>query len=147
MEKTFSLDQMNEKLKQEAIKLLSKKDYFSEELKRKLLKKGFEEKEIDEIIQYLKEKELINDKQLKERYKELALEKGKSKLALKKKLYQKGVSIDIQMSYEEELKSALNLLRKKYKKEKDIKKIIKFLINRGFPYSIAKEASNIFTQD
>ncbi|NPA52293.1 MAG: regulatory protein RecX [Aquificae bacterium] len=137
---------MNEQVKKEAFKLISKRDYFSGELKRKLLQKGFEEKDIDEVIDFLVKEEYIHDEKLKERYKELAIQKGKSKLALKKKLYQKGIEA-LELSYEEELQSALNLLNNKYKKEKEFKSILKFLINRGFSYSVAKEASNIYLKD
>jgi len=146
MEKTFSSGRMNEQVKKEAFKLISKRDYFSGELKRKLLQKGFEEKDIDEVIDFLVKEEYIHDEKLKERYKELAIQKGKSKLALKKKLYQKGIEA-LELSYEEELQSALNLLNNKYKKEKEFKSILKFLINRGFSYSVAKEASNIYLKD
>lgn len=142
------MEQMNEKIKREILKLLSKRDYFYQEIKQKLVKKGFDEKEIEEALKYFVENKYIQDEKLKDRLKELAIEKGKSKLAIKKKLYQKGVNIDIEISFEEELQSALNLLRKKYKKEKEFKKIVNYLMNRGFGYSVAKEATKVFlTED
>ena len=138
---------MQNEILKEALKLLSKRDYFSLELKSKLIKKGYSSEEIDPVIEYLKKENYINDEQLKERYKELAIEKGKSKLALKKKLYKKGVSPDINLSYEEEVKSALNLLQRKYKKEKDFISVVKYLTNRGFSYTVAKDAAEEFLKE
>lgn len=74
------------------------------------------------------------------------MKKGYSSIKFKLKLYSKGYIIDDEFSYEEELKSALNSL-KKYKKEKDFYSIVKYLINRGFGYQVAKEATNIFLNE
>ncbi|WP_293445795.1 regulatory protein RecX [Persephonella sp.] len=132
-----------EKAKSYALKLLSKRDYFEAELRNKLSLKGFSEEEIQKTIEYLKEQKLLDDKKLLERYKEINLQKGKSPLSIKNKLYRKGIT-DIEFSYEEELKSALHLLRFKYKKEKRYADIVKFLKNRGFSYSVIQEATNKF---
>jgi len=130
-------------IKSEAFKLLSRRDYFSEELKRKLIQKGFSESEVDEIIKYLKEEGYLDDEKLLERYKELSIEKGESFLKLKSKLYRKGIK-DLDFSYEEELEAALNLLQKKFKKEKNYPNVVKFLKNRGFSYSVIQEAVKRF---
>ncbi len=129
-----------------AFKLLAKKDYFEKELKQKLFLKGFSEKEIEETIDYLKREGYINDKKLLERYKELAIQKGESELKLKSKLFKKGVS-NVNFSYEEELESALYLLRNKFKKEKNYQNVAKFLKNRGFKFSVIQEATTIFLNE
>lgn len=129
------------KAKDYAFKLLSKKDYFENELRNKLVKKGFSQEEINDVISYLKQEGYLNDKKLLQRYKELAIEKGKSPLSLRKKLYLKGI-YDIEFSYEEELQSAIHLLKFKYKKGKNYADIVKFLKNRGFSYSVIQEAAN-----
>jgi len=134
------------KAKTYALKLLSKRDYFKEELRKKLIQKGFSEGEIAETIKYLEDNEYINDEKLLQRYKEKYSQKGFSYVKLKSKLYSKGYILDDEFSYEEELKSALNRL-KKYKKEKDFYSIVKYLINRGFSYQVAKEATNIFLNE
>ncbi len=134
------------KAKTYAFKLLSKRDYFKEELRRKLLQKGFSENEVEETIEYLEKEGYIDDEKLAKRYKEKYLEKGYSSLKLKSKLYAKGYKPEDSFSYEEELQSALNRL-KKYKKEKDFYSIVKYLVNRGFSYSIAKEATNIYLNE
>ncbi len=132
-----------EKAKSYALKLLSRRDYFETELKNKLLLKGFSEKEVQKTIEYLKEQKLIDDEKLLERYKEINLQKGKSPLSVKNKLYRKGIT-EVEFSFEEELKSALYLLNFKYKKEKNYADIVKFLKNRGFSYSVIQEAANKF---
>lgn len=134
-----------EKAKSYALKLLAKKDYFESEIRRKLSQKGFSEEEIEETVIYLKKQHLINDDKLLERVKEKAIEKGKSSTYIKRKLFSKGVSIEI--SYEEELKSAMNLLKNKYKREKRFYDIVKFLKNRGFSYSVIQEAANKFLDE
>ncbi len=129
-----------------AFKLLAKKDYFEKELRQKLFQKGFSEKDIEETINYLKKEGYINDEKLLNRYKELAIQKGESELKLKSKLFRKGIS-NINFSYEEELESALYLLRNKFKKEKNYQNIVKFLKNRGFKYSVIQEATAIFLNE
>ncbi len=131
------------KAKAEAFKLLSKRDYLSEELKRKLIQKGFSEEEVEETILYLKKEGYLNDEELIKRYKELSIQKGESPLKLRSKLYRKGFT-DLEFSYEEELESALNLLKNKFKKEKNYPNVVKFLKNRGFSYSVIQEAVKKF---
>jgi len=145
MERTYSLEQEN-KAKLEAFKLLSRRDYSEKEIVQKLLKKGFEKSTIENVVNYLKEEGYIDDKELGERLKEIAIEKGKSNVSLKKKLYSKGIC-NIELSYSEEIESAKNLLRRKYKGDKNFKQIVKFLLNRGFPYSIASETAKSFLED
>ncbi len=145
MERIYSLEQEN-KAKSEAFKLLSRRDYSEREIVQKLLRKGFEQSIVENVVNYLKEEGYINDKKLGERLKEIAIEKGKSNVFLKKKLYSKGIC-NIELSYSEELESAKNLLRRKYKGDKNFKQIVKFLLNRGFSYGIASEAAKSFLEE
>ncbi len=138
---------MDRKIKAFAFKLLAKRDYFSQELKRKLISKGFKIEDVEEVVEYLVKEGYINDEKLKERMKEKAIEKGKSPLYLKKKLYQKGISDSIEFSFEEELESALHLLRNKYKKGKNYKEIVKFLKYRGFSYDVIQEAYKKYLEE
>lgn len=137
---------MDSKVKSYAYKLLSKKDYFKEELKNKLLRKGFEESQVDEVIKHLENQGLLNDEKLKERYKEIYINKGKSYLKLRNSLYRKGIT-EIDLSEDEELNSALNLLKKSFKKEKTFENMVKFLKNRGFRYSVIKKAIEIMLKE
>ncbi|WP_245596368.1 regulatory protein RecX [Sulfurihydrogenibium subterraneum] len=137
---------MDSNVKSYAYKLLSKKDYFKEELKNKLLRKGFEERQVEEVIKHLESQGLLNDEKLKERYKEVYINKGKSYLKLRNSLYRKGIT-EIDLSEDEELKSALNLLKKSFKKEKTFENMVKFLKNRGFRYSVIKKAIEIMLKE
>jgi len=130
-------------IKQYAIILLSKRDYFEKELKEKLYKKGYSKEEIDNVIKELKKEGYINDEKLLDRYKELSIQKGYSSLKLKRKLYQKTEIIQ-NLSEEEELLSALNLLEKSFKKEKNFINIVKFLKNRGFSWNTIQKAVKKF---
>ncbi len=129
-----------------AFYLLSKRDYFKDELKQKLLKKGFDKEQVENVLSYLEDKGYINDAKLKERQKELTIKKGESPLKLKSKLYRKGVK-DLQIDFsEEEIFQAAVERVKKYKKEKEFKKVVSYLINRGFPYSIASKVAKMYIQ-
>ena len=134
------------KIKSVALRLLAKRDYYRQELKQKLLQKGFDENQIDKVLDELEEKGYINDDKLIHRHKELSIQKGKSPLYLRKKLYQKGIS-QIDFTYEEELEAALNLLQNKYKKQKNFYDVVKFLKNRGFSYGVIQEAANKFLNE
>jgi len=126
-------------------KLLSKKDYFSKELKNKLLEKGYGLDEIESILNYLINEGYINDKNLIERYKERAIEKGESPLKLKSKLFMK-TDEEVGFSYEEEYLSAVNRLQK-YKGKKEFKSVLKYLLNRGFSYSISYDITKKFIDE
>lgn len=138
---------MKNSIKSYAFKLLSKRDYFSNELKKKLLAKGFDEKDVEDVIAYLIKEGYINDSQLEERVKERYLQKGKSPLYIKKKLFIKRGESNAEFSFEEELEAALYALRFKYKKGKDFKEIVKFLSYRGFSYSVIEEAFRRYIQE
>jgi regulatory protein len=137
---------VNSRTKYYALKLLSKRDYFEEELKQKLLKKGFDKEKIEEVLAYLKQQNLLNDEKLKERLKEKSINKGKSFLKIKQKIYQKTGEF-IEISENEELESAINLLKRSFKKEKTFENVVKFLKNRGFRYSIISKAANKFLNE
>ncbi len=88
---------------------------------------------------YLKENGYIDDEKLLERYKEIAIQKGEGPLKLKSKLYPKGIT-SVKFSYQEEYEAAVNRI-KKYSGNKDFKSIVKYLLNRGFGYSVSSEVA------
>jgi regulatory protein len=137
---------VDSRIKSYALKLLSKRDYFEEELKQKLLKKGFDEEKIEEVLTYLKQQNLLNDEKLKERLKEKSINKGESSLKIKQKIYRKTGEF-IEISEDEELESAINLLKRSFKKEKTFENVVKFLKNRGFRYSVISKAANKFLNE
>ncbi len=129
---------MKTTVKNEALKILARKDLSSKSLKEKLLKKGFAEAEIDQEIENLKKKNILNDEKLKERMVELFLEKGKGYFYIKYYLNLEGLGEDLELLLENEANFALKIIKqKKFKKSdlKDSKKKIKmmlFLSRRGF---------------
>jgi len=137
---------MDSNIKSYAYKLLTKRDYFEKELIEKLKRKGFEEKDILKVIEDLKQQGLIDDEKLKERYKEIYISKGKSYAKLKTKLYQKGI-LDVEISEDEELQAALNLLKKSFRKEKTYENVVKFLKNRGFRFVVIQKAAREFLKE
>ena len=137
---------MDSRIKSYALKLLSKRDYFEEELKQRLLKKGFDKEKIAEVLAYLKQQNLLNDEKLKERLKEKSINKGESSLKINQKIYQKTGEF-IEISEDEELESAINLLKRSFKKEKTFENVVKFLKNRGFRYSVISKVTNKFLNE
>ncbi|MGC9080924.1 regulatory protein RecX [Sulfurihydrogenibium sp.] len=137
---------MDSNIKSYVYKLLTKRDYFEKELIEKLKRKGFEEKDILKVIEDLKQQGLIDDEKLKERYKEIYISKGKSYAKLKTKLYQKGI-LDLEISEDEELQAALNLLKKSFRKEKTYENVVKFLKNRGFRFVVIQKATREFLKE
>ncbi|MGB9766461.1 MAG: regulatory protein RecX [Sulfurihydrogenibium sp.] len=137
---------MDSNIKSYVYKLLTKRDYFEKELIEKLKRKGFEEKDILKVIEDLKQQGLIDDEKLKERYKEIYINKGKSYAKLRNKLYQKGV-LDLEISEDEELQAALNLLKKSFRKEKTYENVVKFLKNRGFRFVVIQKAAREFLKE
>ena len=128
-------------------KLLSSKSYSKHELKEKLLKKGANEAQIEEVISLLIKYQLLDEKVLIKEYLEYADYRHFGYNRIKEELYHKGVSsiyID-NIKYDEsrELKHAkalLGNLEKKY----DIynyglkkKHIYESLVRLGYSYDVA----------
>lgn len=116
--------------------------------KCKLLK--YDDEIIDEIIDYLKENEYINDEVYVERYIQNIMRlKNCSKNEIKIDLLKRGIDDDlIEKHMNEEIEefesnSAQILALKKYK-TMEIEKIKKYLINKGFSYSnVTKAIDNL----
>lgn len=110
----------------------------------------YEESQIDEIIEYLKENDYINDEFYVDRYiknimklKETSIKDIKIDLirrGIEEDLIEKYITDDV-YNYEEE--SALKLALKK-SKNFEIEKVKKYLINKGFSYSnVSKAIDNL----
>ncbi|WP_281340809.1 RecX family transcriptional regulator [Sulfurihydrogenibium sp. YO3AOP1] len=101
---------------------------------------------MEEVLAYLKQQNLLNDEKLKERLKEKSINKGKSSLKINQKIYQKTGEF-IEISEDEELEAAINLLKRSFKKEKTFENVVKFLKNRGFRYSVISKVTNKFLNE
>ena len=107
---------------------------------------------IENLIEKLKQKGLVNDPQFAQAWMESRRKsKKKGVNAIKTELYQKGINRDIitetleDTSTEDEEKLAKEALDKKLKAWKNLsevefkKKALEFLVRRGFEYSVAKD--------
>ena len=144
----FSVRQRSEKEVRDYLKRLS--------FKRKI--KGdeeFSEVVIEQLIEKLKQKELLNDAQFAQAWMESRRKsKEKGVNAIKSELYQKRIDREIIQEIlentkpEDEEKLAKEALEKKAKAWKNLpelefkKKALEFLVRRGFEYSTAKDVVN-----
>lgn len=128
-----------------ACRLLAGRDYFTEELRQKILAKGATAEEAAETIEKLnKFKYLDDDKVLKKFVAEISA-KGKGINYLKQKLYEKGCAalissknLDEFYPFEEETKAAEKALSKLHDTEKE--KLVPKLVSRGFSTAAAIDA-------
>lgn len=131
---------------QKALLYLSRAPRTTEEVRRFLLRKGFNDEEITEAIFKLTQIGYLND----EKYLENYLGSGKSQkygyARLKLKLLQKGINPELlknlNFAEDEEIAKARELLQKKYKNinSADKAKYYRFLLNRGFSPAVARKA-------
>ena len=125
-----------------ACRLLAGRDYFTEELRQKIIAKGATPEEAAKTIEKLnKFKYLDDDKVLKKFIAEISA-KGKGINYLKQKLYEKGCSALLSSynmtefyPFEEECAAAEKALSKLGKCEEN--KLVSKLVSRGFSLSAA----------
>ncbi len=120
--------------------------------KCKLLK--YEENTIEEIIQYLKENDYINDEIYVQKYiQNVKRLKQASINEIKIDLMRRGVSSDlIEKHITEELEEfeeeSAKILAKKKSKSMEIEKVKKYLLSKGYSYSnVAKAIDNFANLD
>lgn len=138
--------------KESALRIIERSYKTEKEIRDKLKQKGYEEKQIDNSIKFLKEYNFLNDNVYAKSFiKDKLNSKGSQKI--KYDLMRKGIAKDIieenlmGIDKSEEKEVALNIGRKKYetikKKESDnykaSGKLYRFLISRGYSYDIVKD--------
>lgn len=141
-------------IKQKAFRLLGRRQHSSSELRRKLWNKDYEPKLIDEVIEELKMKGYLNDKDF---IRVFVAEKSKSKnwsiKKIKSQLIKSGLAIkliDEQLSVQpsdSDFENAMKLAEKKYEilikrslEPKDLRnKLSTYLFSKGFDYDMIKE--------
>ncbi|MGQ9845378.1 MAG: regulatory protein RecX [Caldisericia bacterium] len=121
------------------LKILSRKDYFSKELKMKLIEKGYNLSDIDEVIDHLIKEKYINDESLVERKINYLQNKGWGEFKIYKYLLEKGMSkefikssLENYLDYELEIKNII----KYSKKKKEFEKKVRYLTSKGFKESL-----------
>lgn len=121
------------------------------EIRQKCKQLDYSEEYADEIVEYLKEAEYINDKVYVQKYIQNVLKlKTSSIFEIKMDLLRRGIDedeiekyIDDEL-YEFEERSAIALARKKYKAVGDIDKVKRYLMNKGYSRSnVSKAIDNL----
>ena len=128
-----------------ACRLLAKRDYFTEELRQKILAKGATAEEAAAAIEKLNRFNYLNDSKVLRKYILEISAKGKGINYLKQKLYEKGCyallsSLNLAEFYpfEEECAAAEKALAKLGECEEE--KLVSKLVSRGFSLSAALNA-------
>lgn len=125
-----------------------------EEVKNKCKMLKYDDNTIDEILEYLKENNYINDDIYVEKYiKNIMRLKYCSIREIKIDLIKRGINEDLADKYineeveEFEEKSAIELAIKK-SKNTDVEKIKRYLLNKGFSYgNVSKAIDNLSNLD
>lgn len=143
-------------IKKASFNFLGRRPHGEKELFLKLLKKGYEKKLINEVIEELKEKKLLDDEHFAALYLEENMHRkmwGRKKAEAE--LFKKGIDreivkrvLDLVCETEDPLEQAKSALGKKLKtvkiteenKEKVRVKLFRFLVARGFEYGTASAA-------
>jgi regulatory protein len=147
--------------KDAALKFLSYRMRSEKEVRDKLKKKEFANDLIDEVIKDLKRINLIDDSNFASAFvRDKISNKPQGKILLKQELWKKGIKDEtiekVLKEYfedeEEELNLAKNLLEKRKKRYENLDKniakrrMMSFLLRRGFSYEIVKQALKIEEQ-
>jgi len=134
---------VNDEVLSYSLRLLGRKDYFSFELKMKLKRKGFKDRDIDEVVEYLIKEKIIDDESLLRREIEYMQSKEWGEKKIVYKLRNKFLPMDFikkgiknYFDREKDVENALSLMKKK----SNSKDIYSLLISRGFTYSTIVEA-------
>ena len=151
---TILKDEMYIKAKNKALSILSKADQSEKNIKDKL-SADFEEDTIDNVIEFLKKYNFINDSLLAQKIVNTNVNLNKcGKNRIKQNLYNKGLdrnSIDeaiSELDTDVEFENAMYLAKKRYErvkkedKRKIYQKISQHLTYKGFSYDIVKSVLN-----
>lgn len=150
-------------IKERAYRYLSRRMHSSYELKIKLLQKNYDKKLIEEVLNELKEKKLINDKEFAGSYIDERLRKKKIGIVkIRAELMKKGINRQIidellnGFETNDEMKEnilliaekKLNQLKSRNLDNKQIKqKLFSFLISKGYDFDLIQETINKIFSD
>ncbi len=133
-----------------ALKFLSLRDRTEAELREKLQRKGFEEKEIADAIEYLKQKGFIDDEKFIQRAEKIAEDRLLGEMGLRMYFMRKGIdkeklenlpNID-EFSIAQRLIQRKQYLLKDASPDKKRAKITGFLLRRGFSWDTINKCLN-----
>lgn len=159
IDKILEADQRVKAL-QKCFRWLSIRARSEKELEKKLKEKGFAPKIIKQTIERIKELGYLNDEEFARFFVEIKKINRKGPVAISRDLKQKGVDGEIIKkslkrfyTATEEKEAALSSAKKKLNscqnlpRQKQYQKIAKFLVGRGFSWSIVKEVVHILNLD
>lgn len=146
----MTINEQTANAKRAALRLLGMKDYTKQELKRKLIARGFEMETVQETLSWLEANRWQSDQRVAERLTErLTLEKPSGRRRILKEFFRRGLSPPTEQfsDREEELERASQALRSQYgetpPEDMDVRqanRCFQFLIRRGFEYETARDA-------
>ncbi len=121
------------------------------EVRKKCKMLDYTEEYTDEILEYLKEAEYINDEIYVQKYIQNVIRlKNSSVFEIKMDLIRRGIDEDLidkyvdDDLYEFEEQSAIKLAEKKFRVDGDILKVKKYLLNKGYNHTnVTKAIDNI----
>ena len=118
-------------------KLLAMKGLFSDELKKKLLEKGFSTLEIDETVKDLEHLGYLDDERELNLFIERSLRKGMGPFLIEVKLRQRTAYGVVDISEEKQRELICQHIEKKGSTPKD--KLYRFLERKGFDNALIRE--------
>lgn len=146
LKKITSQEELN-KAQAYALMLLGYRERSLREIKMRMRQKGYEEKLVEKVVKYLKDRNLINDKRFTQLWAESRIKKGYGRWRIQSELEQKGVNREIGdeilkdlYSGIDEVQVALDLVEKKRWVSKEpprlTERVSNLLRRRGFSFEV-----------
>ncbi|MCK4617302.1 regulatory protein RecX [Candidatus Aerophobetes bacterium] len=146
LKKITSQEELN-KAQAYALMLLGYRERSLREIEMRMRQKGYEEKLVEKVVKYLKDRNLINDKRFTQLWAESRIKKGYGKWRIQSELEQKGVNREITdeilkdlYSGIDEVQVALDLVEKKRWVSKEpprlTERVSNLLRRRGFSFEV-----------
>jgi len=146
LKKITSQEELN-KAQAYALMLLGYRERSLREIKIRMRQKGYEEKLVEKVVKYLKDRNLINDKRFTQIWAESRIKKGYGRWRIQSELEQKGVNREIGdeilkdlYSGIDEVQVALDLVEKKRWVSKEpprlTERVSNLLRRRGFSFEV-----------
>jgi len=146
LKKITSQEELN-KAQAYALMLLGYRERSLREIKMRMRQKGYEEKLIEKVVKYLKDRNLINDERFARLWAESRIKKGYGSWRIQSELEQKGVNREMADEILKDLYSginevqiALDLVRKKKGVLKESQRLTERVSNllrrRGFSFEV-----------
>lgn len=130
------------------IDLLSRRDYASSEMRRKLAAYGFRESEIEEALRRAQERHYLDDARFCRYFVDERLRRGWGRIKIESDLKRRGVHLDEIPGYPEDFFADLDdfgraldaLSRKAIPALRPRDKLVRFLVSRGYSFGVANDA-------